>query len=177
MSERRTTASYSISPVTLPAEPVIVPGDVGDAVNDPYVVHRPFRGWERNILPIARFDAKSTEWALAHLLDRDSDVSWWLRLDVFGNAYINTERDGRYFPDFVVIDTNGTHWLVEAKSDRNAQDADVLRKSDAAERWARAVTDAEEYGVWRYLLVTETNIKDALGSWSGLLIAASASSE
>lgn len=172
LSERIATESYSISAVTLPSEPVIVPGDVGDAVNDSYVAYRPFRGWERSILPIARFDAKSTEWALAHLVDRDSDVAWWLRLDALGDAYINTERDGRYFPDFVVIDTEGTQWLIEAKSDRHAQDADVLRKSEAAQRWARAVTDAGEYGTWRYLLVTETHIKDALGSWNGLLIAA-----
>lgn len=174
MAERKTTESYAISPVTLPNEPVIVPGDVGDAANDPYVRDHPFRGWGRSILPIARFDAKSTEWELAHLIDRDSDISWWLRLDVFGSAYISTERDGRYFPDFVVLDTSGVNWLVEAKSDRNAQDADVLRKRDAAERWARAVTDTDEYGTWRYLLATETNIKHAAGSWNGLLIAANA---
>lgn len=177
MAERKTTESYAISPVTLPTEPVIVPGDVGDAANDPYVRDRSFRGWTRNILPIARFDAKSTEWELAHLIDRDTDVAWWLRLDVFGSAYINTERDQRYFPDFIVIDTSDVHWLVEAKSDKNAQDADVLRKRDAAERWARAVTDAEEYGEWRYLFVTETNIKHAAGSWNGLLIAANASTD
>lgn len=174
MAERKTTASYVIDPVTLPTEPVIVPGDVGDAANDPYVRDHPFRGWERSILPIARFDAKSTEWELAQFIDRDSDIAWWLRLDVFGPAYINTERDNRYFPDFIVIDTSGVYWLAEAKSDRNAQDADVLRKRDAAERWARAVTDAGEYGEWRYLFVTETNIRQAGGSWNGLLIAANA---
>lgn len=174
MTERKTTASYATSQEILPMEPIIVPGDVGDAANDPYVRDRCFRGWERNISPIASFDAKSTEWELAHLIDRDSAVAWWLRLDVYGPAYISTERDGRYFPDFIVIDTNGVYWLVEAKSDRNAQDADVLRKREAAERWARAVTDAAEYGEWRYLLVTETNIKQASGSWNGLLIAANA---
>lgn len=176
-AERKTTESYAIDPVTLPREPVIVPGNVGDAANDPYVRDHPFRGWQHNILPIACFDAKSTEWELAHLIDRDTDVSWWLRLDVFGSAYIATERDGRYFPDFVVVDTCGAFWLVEAKSDRNAEDADVLRKRDAAERWARAVTDAAEYGEWHYLFVTETNIRQASGSWNGLLIAANALSD
>lgn len=174
LSERKTVASYKIDPVILPEEPVIVPGDVGDAVNDPYVRNRPFRGWSRSISPIARFDAKSTEWELAQLVDRDTDIAWWLRLDVLGPAYITTERDGRYFPDFIVIDSAGVQWLVETKSDKNAGDADVLRKRDAAEKWARAVTDHGKYGVWRYLLATEAHIKNAGGSWNGLLIAAGA---
>ena len=47
-------------------------------------------------------------------------------------AFIPT-TDGNYFPDFVALDTAGIYWLIEGKADKNANDADVLRKREAAE--------------------------------------------
>ncbi|UOG23843.1 hypothetical protein MTX80_23255 (plasmid) [Gordonia amicalis] len=95
-----------------------------------------------NIMPVASFDAESTEWKIAHLLDRDDDIAWWLRLYSNGPAFIPTSQDGNYFPDFITLDNSGVYWLIEGKSDRNANDADVLRKKETAEHWARSVTMA-----------------------------------
>jgi type III restriction enzyme len=87
----------------LPIEPVLVPSDAKNAYNAPFLKYQRFVGWNKNIMPMANFDAGSTEWALAHLLDRDNEIAWWLRFQVGEQAYIPT-TDGNYFPDFITID-------------------------------------------------------------------------
>jgi hypothetical protein len=49
-----------------------------------FVRRAQYKGWRRNIRPIAAFDAKSTEWEIAHIVDNDDEVAWWLRLDSQG---------------------------------------------------------------------------------------------
>ncbi len=149
---------------------MLVPTDAKNAYNDQFVKHQPFVGWNKNIMPVAQFDAGTTEWALAHLLDRDDEIGWWLRVYVGEQAYIPT-TDGKYYPDFVALDGDGTCWLIEGKSDKNSNDADVLRKKAAAENWARSVRDSGDFNTWRYLFATESHIKQAGGSWNGLLMA------
>lgn len=167
---RKKEARYELVPVALPIEPVLVPSDARNAYNDDFVKYQPFVGWNKSIMPVASFDAGSTEWALAHLLDRDDEITWWLRLYVGEPAYIPT-TDGNYFPDFIAVDRDGTFWLIEGKSDKNANDADVLRKKAAAENWARSVRDDGGFGTWRFLFATESHIKQAAGSWNSLLVA------
>ena len=58
----------------------------------------------------------------------------------------------------------GAHW------DKNSGDADVIRKIDAAQHWARSVRDDGQYGDWHYVFATETHIKRA-GSWTALKVA------
>jgi type III restriction enzyme len=169
---RKKETRYELVPVALPIEPVLVPSDARNAYNDDFVKYQPFVGWNKSIMPVATFDAGSTEWALAHLLDRDDEITWWLRLYVGEQAYIPT-TDGKYFPDFIAIDRDGTFWLIEGKSDKNANDADVLRKKAAAENWARSVRDDGGFGTWRFLFATESHIKQAAGSWSALVVATS----
>ncbi|MEI7059039.1 hypothetical protein WBG06_24675 [Nocardioides sp. CCNWLW239] len=166
---RKTQMKYELVPITLPVEPVLVDPHTRDAYNDSFVKHLQFVGWQHNVMPVASFDAGTTEWALAHLLDRDPTVVWWLRVYTNGPAYIPT-IDGSYFPDFIAVDTDGTYWLIEGKSDKNANDADVLRKRAAAEQWARSVRDDGQFGTWRYIFATETHIRHAAGSWAGLLV-------
>jgi type III restriction enzyme len=169
-AKRKRQMSYELVPVTLPIEPVLVDGTAKDAYNDDFVKHVQFTGWQRNIMPIASFDAGTTEWQLAQLLDRDDSIAWWLRLYTNGPAYIPTS-DGNYFPDFIALDAAGAYWLIEGKADKNANDADVLRKREAAENWARSVRDDGNFGEWHYLFATETHIKNAAGSWAGLKVA------
>lgn len=169
-AKRKREMTYELVAVTLPVEPVLIDGSAKDAYNDAFVKGLQFVGWQKNVMPEARFDAGSTEWAIAHLLDRDPDIKWWLRIYVGGPAFIPT-TDGTYFPDFIAIDRDDTYWVIEGKSDKNAQDADVLRKREAAENWARAVRDAEDYGDWHYVFATEAHIKQA-GSWVALKVLA-----
>ncbi len=122
-------------------------------------------GWKKNIMPVASFDAGTTEWQLALLMDRDPNIEWWLRTYTNGQAFIRT-TDRPYFPDLIALDTEGVYWLIEGKADDHARDDSVLHKKAAAEAWARAVRDDGEFGVWRYMFATESDIKQASGSWN-----------
>lgn len=170
ITNRKQQVEYHFTSVTLPLEPVAVPAETlqGHAPGK-FRKNTPYVGWKRNVMPVATFDAGTTEFELARLMDRDPNIKWWLRVYVGGQAFIPTP-EGRYFPDFIALDTKGTYWLIEGKADDNAKDADVLRKIEAAQTWARAVRDEEDFGAWRYMFATESDIKQAAGSWNSLLV-------
>jgi hypothetical protein len=79
-------------------------------------------------------------------------------------------RDAReYNPDLIAIDRDDTHWLIEVKMDKEMASLDVQAKRDAARRWANHVNaDEKVHTTWRYLLVSETDVKTAKGSWVAL---------
>jgi type III restriction enzyme len=169
ISNRKQQMAFAFVAVTLPLEPVLVAPDAPRAHNvTKFRKGVQYVGWEKNIMPLASFDAGTTEWQLALLMDRDPNITWWVRIYTNGQAFIPT-TDGGYFPDFIAIDTEGTHWLIEGKADDHAKDDSVLRKKNAAESWARAVRDDGDFGPWRYMFATESDIKQAGGSWNGLL--------
>lgn len=170
IANRKQQVEYRFTPVTLPLEPVAVPAETLQAhAPGKFRKNVPYVGWKHNIMPMAIFDAGTTEFELARLMDRDPNIQWWLRLYVGGQAFIPAP-EGRYFPDFIALDKDGTYWLIEGKADDNAKDADVLRKTEAAQTWARAVRDEEDFGTWRYMFATESDIKQAAGSWDSLLV-------
>lgn len=169
ISNRPKVTDYEFVPVTLPVEPLTTSEDFADGHDTaaPFRKGYAYGGWRKNVMPVASFDAGTTEWTLARMLDRDPSVKWWLRLEANGDAYIQTER-GRYFPDFIVLDKAGEHWLVEAKADKDVLDPTVVHKRERAEAWARAVQDEEEFGVWRYMFASESDLHLADG-WESLL--------
>jgi type III restriction enzyme len=168
---RRLQPQYAFTSVTLPVEPRPMPTDVLDRY-DEFERGRWYGGWRRSILPVASFDAKTTERRLAEILDNSSGIEWWLRLQVNDPAYIELDTGGRYFPDFVAVDNRGVQWLIEGKSDHDVQRLDVQAKRAAAEEWARFVNDDGRFGNWRYLFCSETALKNSHGGWDSLLIAA-----
>ena len=135
-----------------------------------FVRGRYYDGWQRSIWPAVSFDARNTEFKLAELLDGAAeDVDWWVRVDVRGGIYIEWDHGQKYYPDFIAIDRDHIHWLIEAKSDRESENRDVLHKKEATERWARHINDSgEAEAEWRYLFVTETHLRQAT-SWDSLL--------
>lgn len=168
---RKMQESFEFVRIELPLEPVIIAEGSARAYDvTKFTKGLQYTGWDKNVMPVATFDAGTTEWELAKLMDRDPNIGWWVRIYTNEPAFIPTP-EGNYFPDFIAIDTDGVKWLIEGKSDKNANDADVLRKKAAGETWARAVRDEDDFGIWRYMFATETNIKQAAGSWNGLLMA------
>jgi type III restriction enzyme len=171
VSRRTMERQRTLEAVALPLEPVLVDPSIPGAYDGGFIRRAQYKGWRRNIMPIASFDAKSTEWEIAHIIDNDPGVAWWLRVESQGPVWIPTEEAGRYFPDFIVIDAKGTRWVIEGKSDKESNDPAVLHKKHAAQEWARSVRDEddERFGLWRYMFVTETDVKRSSGSWNGLL--------
>ena len=127
-----------------------------------------YEGWKKSIYPIEWFDS-STERTFAGVVDAASQVARWVRLHR-GDLPILWRIDGReYNADFIVIENNQTHWVVEVKADKDISSDEVLAKRQAAKRWANHVNADDKIQVtWRYLLVSETDIAQAKDSWKAL---------
>jgi type III restriction enzyme len=170
---RRLQPEYGLRTVTLPVEPRPMPTDVLDRF-DNFERGRWYSGWRKSILPVASFDARTTERALAEILDGAVSIDWWLRLQTNDPAYVELNTGGRYYPDFIAVDTDGVQWLIEGKSNHDVARRDVEAKRAAAEEWATFVNDDGRFGTWHYLFCSETTIKNAHGGWDSLLVAARA---
>lgn len=166
---RKLQPQYAFRPVDVPTvPPPVMPSDVVDKWQE-FRKDLWYEGWDHSVEVVARFDAKSTEFKLAHLFDNSSSVQWWLRNYEPGEIWIERDNGRKYYPDFIVLDVHGTYWVVEGKSNDRANDAEVQEKKRAAEDWARFVRDYGEYGTWRYIFATESIITNAHGSWESLL--------
>jgi type III restriction enzyme len=92
----------------------------------------------------------------------------WVRLQI-GDLPILWQGAREYNPDVIAVDRDGTHWLIEVKMDKEMPSADVQDKREAARRWANHVNaDDKVLATWRYLLVSETDVRTAKGSWEAL---------
>jgi type III restriction enzyme len=127
-----------------------------------------YEGWKRSLFPVEWFDSRP-ERTVANMVDDDKNVVCWVRLHVSELPILWNSAGQQYNPDLIVIDLDGAHWVVEVKMDKEMSSADVKGKRDAARRWANYVTADEQVGVaWRYLLVSESDVDTAKGSWSAL---------
>ncbi|HEX3965942.1 MAG TPA: DEAD/DEAH box helicase family protein [Trebonia sp.] len=167
---RRLRPAYESQAVILPAEPQPMPPDVRDRY-DQFERGQWYKGWTKSVLPAASFDAATTEFTLAQLMDSSPEIAWWLRLRKVDGAYIELDAGGRYFPDFIALDLYGTCWIIEGKSDDEAGNRDAQTKKAAAEDHVRYVSDDSRFGTWRYLFCTETAIRNSAGSWDALVTA------
>ncbi|RDI73541.1 Type III restriction enzyme, res subunit [Gaiella occulta] len=134
----------------------------------PFLKSITYEGWRRSVYPVAWFDSEP-ERRVANMVDGDDGVSCWLRLHVNDLPILWNSGGQEYNPDLIVIENDGTHWVVEVKMDKEVGSEDVQGKREAAKRWANHVTADPQVGVtWRYLLVSEADIKTAKGSWPAL---------
>ena len=136
----------------------------------------PYAGWAKGVYDVCSFDAYSTEFRLAELLDNSGPaVRAWARVThtvPLTIAYRSGAGTRSYVPDFVVIDEQGTYWIVEGKRDDEMTDNVVLAKRDAAAAWVATVNTSEDvHQPWAYLLASETVVKNA-GNWAALKAAA-----
>jgi type III restriction enzyme len=114
------------------------------------------------------FDS-STERDTANILEDAADIAYWVRLQT-GDLPILWHGSGReYNPDFIGVDKDGVHWIIEVKMNKEMPSAEVQGKREAAMRWAQHVNaDPKVSDTWRYLLVSEDHVKTAKGSWTAL---------
>ena len=127
-----------------------------------------YEGWGRSLFPVEWFDS-APERTVANMLDGDRAVFCWVRLHINELPILWNSGGQQYNPDFIVIETDGTHWVVEVKMDKEMLSEDVQGKREAAKRWANHVSADATVGVqWRYLLASETDVATARGSWVAL---------
>jgi type III restriction enzyme len=127
-----------------------------------------YQGWARSMYAQVWFDSRP-ERDVANIVDATSEVASWVRLHIGDLPILWSDAGNSYNPDLIVVENDGTHWVVEVKMDKEMQSADVQGKRQAAERWANYVSNDAAVNVrWRYLLVSETDVKDSKGSWDAL---------
>jgi type III restriction enzyme len=122
-----------------------------------------FEGYRKSLYTQDWFDS-STERDVASILEDAPDIAMWVRLQLHDLPILWTEAR-EYNLDFIAVDREDTHWIVEVKMDKEMTGADVQGKRDAARRWANYVSGDQKVGTrWRYLLVSESEVKTARGS-------------
>ena len=127
-----------------------------------------YTGWAKSLYSEVWFDS-TPERAVALILDEDDSVSHWVRLhrNDLPILWHNAGRD--YNPDLIAVENDGTHLLIEVKSDREIDSIDVTAKAKAARRWANYVNGSDRAPArWRYLLLSETDIDQCKESWAAL---------
>jgi type III restriction enzyme len=134
----------------------------------PFLKSLAYEGWKRSVFRVAWFDSEP-ERRVANMVDDEPSVLCWVRLHVNDLPILWNSAGQQYNPDLIVIDSDGTHWVVEVKMDKEVASADVQSKREAATRWASHVNaDTATNVTWRYLLVSESDIATAKGSWEAL---------
>lgn len=131
----------------------------------------PYSGWSKSVYELNSFDAYSTEFNLAVIFDGPKGVKAWFRIDEsvpLRIAYTLGSVQRSYEPDFIAIEEEGTHWIVEGKRNSEMTSDAVLAKRDAAAAWVRTVNSSGKVDEhWAYLLASEDVIASS-GSWAGL---------
>jgi type III restriction enzyme len=126
-----------------------------------------YEGYKKSLYAQDWFDS-SPERDVANILEDEDTITSWVRLQL-GDLPILWTGAREYNPDFIAVDTDDTHWVIEVKMDKEMSSAEVQGKRDAATRWANHVSADEKVSVvWRYLLVCESDVKTARGSWEAL---------
>ena len=103
------------------------------------------------------------------MLDGSGEVTCWVRLHLNELPILWNAGGQQYNPDFIVKEKDGKHWVLEVKTDKEMLSEDVRGKREAALRWANHVSADSAVGVkWLYLLVSESDVNTAKGSWVAL---------
>lgn len=132
-----------------------------------------YDGWRKNLYEYTWFDS-SPEYATAKAIDDADHVVVWARLHINDIPITWTTGGQKYNPDFVVveeIDGERVHWLVEVKMNKELESVDVAAKRRAAVTWSNTVTNSGKVdGPWRYLLLSEDDVKDSHGKWEQMKV-------
>jgi type III restriction enzyme len=127
-----------------------------------------YEGWAKGMYPQAWFDS-GTELAAANIMDASPEVLYWVRLERNDCPILWSGMRTLYNPDFIVGETGGTHYMVEIKMEKEGSSPSVLGKAEAALRWVNHVNaDPKTGATWSYLLVLESDVESARGSWPAL---------
>ena len=170
---RATREVPTIHPKQMPGTGYTLP--LGEKVHDQiesrdqFVRGRVYGGWFKSLFAEESFDSFTGEYQLARLLNTSPGIVWWHRLHPQDQAFVYYNAKDRYFPDFVALDTNGVHWIIEGKDERGRDDARVQAKRKAAEALVRRLVAEDAYAGqhWGYLIAYEQDTARA-DSWEDL---------
>jgi len=144
---------------------------VAKNLEEEFVKRRKGYQFTKSLYSYDTFDS-NIEFQFARIIDKTKEVNKWIRLLQWGDEiYILYGKNQRhYFPDFLVIDENDIHYLVEIKDDNNPN-PDILEKNQAAKEWVNGLnleleTEARNQEKWRFLYVTKSNMRKSFNNWN-----------
>ena len=127
-----------------------------------------YDGWKRSLFPVEWFDSR-TERTAANVLDGADEITCWARLHTGELPILWNGFGQEYNPDFLAVEGDGRHWVIEIKMDKEMAAPDVRGKREAAQRWANHVNaDDRVEAKWGYLLLSESDVEMSKGSWAAL---------
>lgn len=127
-----------------------------------------YDGWKRSLFPVEWFDSRPERTA-ANVLDGTDEVTCWVRLHAGELPILWNGFGQEYNPDFLAVEADGRHWVVEIKMDKEMTSPDVKGKREAAQRWASHVNADDRVDArWGYLLLSESDVEMSRGSWPTL---------
>jgi type III restriction enzyme len=88
-------------------------------------------------------------------LERNENVESWVKNDHLGFEiiYIFKGVVHKYWPDFLIRLSSGTHLILEVKGENDAQ---AKAKYAALEEWVKAVNQHAGFGIWKSAISTST---------------------
>lgn len=148
---------------------------LGETVHEPienrdeFVRGRFYSGWFKSLFEAESFDSYTGEYLLARLLNTSPHIVWWHRLHPQDGACIYYNSKDRYFPDFVALDDQNVHWIIEGKDKRGRADERVQAKRRAAESVVHRLMSIEGFmsETWGYLVAYEDDVIKS-DSWDDL---------
>lgn len=172
---RSRVEDIEISPLRMPDKDELTPS-IGESVYEQidtsaeFVRGRFYGGWFKSLFEAESFDSYSGEYLLAKLLNTSPHIVWWQRLHRQEDAFVYYTAKDRYFPDFVALDDDGVHWIIEGKDARGRGNAIVQAKRKAAESVVIKLVGDDRFAnqKWGYLIAYEDDIKKS-DSWGDLM--------
>lgn len=127
-----------------------------------------YEGWAKSLFAQAWFDSRP-ERTMANILDASDEIDFWVRLHRNELPILWSAGERTYNPDLLARDIDGDYWLIETKSDKEYESAEVQAKRRAAVAWTNAVNSERDGPRWTYLLVAERHLESARGSWRAIV--------
>ena len=141
-----------------------------DSKGEEFQRHQHYGPWAKGLFNAAAFDSYSAEYRIAAMLNRSGSIRWWKRLYSTDQASIAYTLEQDYNPDFVALDEDGYHWIIEGKAESGKDDQVVQTKRKAAEETIRLLSGHPSFEgqKWGYAIAYESDVK-AADSWEDLL--------
>ncbi|MBK8462589.1 MAG: DEAD/DEAH box helicase family protein [Nigerium sp.] len=155
---------------TLPLGKTVLDLLPANSKGEDFLRYQHYGQWSKGLFDAAAFDSFSAEYRIAAMLNRSGSIRWWKRLYHSDDAIIAYTLEQNYRPDFVALDVDGYHWIIEGKAESGKDDQVVQTKRKAAEEAIRLISahPTFEGQRWGYVIAYESDVK-AADSWEDLL--------
>jgi len=140
-------------------EPTLLPTELRLSGTQPFPTSKKLYEGRKSVFNFTPCD-NDYEIAFARFLDDSEEIKSFAKLtEQFGFCIPYTDilaNLRNYYPDFVAVDTDGNHYLIETKG---RDDLDVLQKDNYARIWCEKASALCQVN-WKYIKVMQRDFED-----------------